>query len=1155
MARRRESFFSLPALVLIAALVAVVLYLLFPRQAVFEDMSYLDNPDGLSIAYLEVLLRSDSDNTALRINLAHMLVQSGQLDRAAEVLRPLVNQERVPSLAMEKWLSLHAKRVYAEPPGPGREALRQRLFERAQQVLSQPYGFERKQQLIRPSHQWLLPEQRLALLEGLLALAPEPWQQINLARQIAHLQESQGNPGAAADTLRQHLALVQPGRRAEYIDNLIRLELAGGNPRQALELFRRYRSEPPMDIAALEQGVRLATLAGARQQRQRWLQQLARQRPDDLELQRELLALQLGEGEVSAALATLRRMQRQEDQLTLADRRRLAQVLEWNDRPEEALEAWRSLYRQTGETEALDRAMALAEGLFRWPTLLDLLSRGARRNQLGPDDFRLWADALVREGRLDDARQRLEQGMARFPTNNELTDRRLALLINTRDFEEAIRMLEQQPELSASQRIELARLYWRTRQPEKALPLLEFSPDDPVLADIVEALRLDLATLLGRTDLLHQDYRRLISRPEAEDRQLDPQLLERLLNLAVLFEDYPAAIDLAERRFQQTGEARYLAALAEYHLALEDWRALERTLERWRQYSPVATERSRYWALLALLHQRHGRIADANQAYQRAHALAPDDQALLINWAWLQLSDPQQFRSTLPYLLARLEADATPTAYPVLAFGHSALGEPWRARHWFQLGLAERPDDVSWLVATARVMEQTGSPGLATDLRQQAAERLGRDQFPITDQLAVYQAEGMTRQAWQLLADNGTATAEAAANRLRAVAAFSLQQDEPLVAEALVYQVVPADADLRRQLQASLAPEPESRVEQVARLNRQLDRLGAAASPDERRALLRDTLLLARSFNRAVQVGSEWQDLGSFGVARQGVAAEYSLETYRWAVDLDEVSHRGKGSLRRSPGSGLEARVVLDRPAPERNWSLALARLHREGDADLSASITAALQPWDRVGLNASLHYRERTPDSAEAWWLTSRNRVSLGASYAPFSRLSTSVRLDQMSVDTVTGENLGDGSGVDLQTTYTLFREDPAWTLSAGYRRQRLDVADRLPPATSQALAQPLAPETLLAEDYERIGLNTRWFHGEPHALYRTAPSPRAFFGLGAGYVLSTATPDFGLELGLGWRVVGDDELALSGRWSSEGLDGNGRTDINLTYTIHLGR
>ncbi len=232
-----------------------------------------------------------------------------------------------------------------------------------------------------------------------------------------------------------------------------------------------------------------------------------------------------------------------------------------------------------------------------------------------------------------------------------------------------------------------------------------------------------------------------------------------------------------------------------------------------------------------------------------------------------------------------------------------------------------------------------------------------------------------------------------------------------------------------------------------------------------------------------------------------------------------------------------------------------MARLHRVGGGDVTASGQAYWQAGDRLGVSAGYHHHERTPDSAEAWWLSRRDRASLGLDYRPFSRLGLSGRVESLSVESLAGDRLGDGAGLDLLASYTLFRNDPAWTLTAGYRRQTLDLPEALPSVIQQDLSQSLAPAALLAEDYERLGLSTRWFHGEPHALYRTAPSPRAFLEMGAGYVLSTATPDFGLELGLGWRVVGDDELALSGRWSSEGLDGNGRTDINLTYTIHLGR
>ncbi|MEC7377863.1 MAG: hypothetical protein VX421_09620, partial [Pseudomonadota bacterium] len=197
----------------------------------------------------------------------------------------------------------------------------------------------------------------------------------------------------------------------------------------------------------------------------------------------------------------------------------------------------------------------------------------------------------------------------------------------------------------------------------------------------------------------------------------------------------------------------------------------------------------------------------------------------------------------------------------------------------------------------------------------------------------------------------------------------------------------------------------------------------------------------------------------------------------------------------------------------------------------------------------------ERAYDSAEAWWLSNRDALYAGLQYRPLPRLELTGRLEQLGYQSNTGGSLGEGLGFDATGTYTLFHQDPAWQVSLGYRRQTLDLASELDARTAGAFSGAASPGTLLAENYERIGLTTRWQHGEPGALYRTTPEPRYFVGLGAGYVLSTSSPDFGIDIGVGWRVVGDDDLALSLGYTSDGLDGNSRTDLNLTYTLYFGR
>ncbi|HKK55416.1 tetratricopeptide repeat protein [Marinobacter sp.] len=1154
MRRQRESFFSLPALILMGALIALVLYLLFPRQWLFEDPDYLEKPDGVPIAYLTALLKSDSDNVPLRLSLAGMLVATGQLEQADKILQPLLSHHPVVEQAFADYLELQGQRIFAVPEGPTRRARQDELYAAAQKLLRQPYQPQRLLELLRPLRNWISDPRYLSLLQSAQERMITPDQQLQLAREVARLEEAQSRPGAAAATLKPHLGSVSPADRAEFIDNMIRLELASGDPKAALELFKRRQPAQSMAEKTLSEGIRLARLAGASADEAAWIRQRANANPGNLNYQRQLLASQLAAGRPLAAITALRRLQQQPARLTPADRKTIAEVLEWNNLPAEALPVWVSLYRDTGSPLAFRRATDLARGLFQWETLLGVLEQAASRGRLQPEDYIGLAEAQIRTGRLDAAIATLSEGRLLYPDAARLTERLLTLHLNLRDFPAAITLLEGQPTLSESDRVQLASLLWRTRQPERALALLNVGIDDPELAENAQIIRLDLATYLGRTDILRKEYDRLSARG---DDELTPVLEERLLGLAVLFKDYPQALRLSQRRFEATGEPRLLAAMAEYQAVLERWSALATTLDRWRDLDPGARQNPRYWSLLALVHQRNNNIKAANEAYRTAWQLTPDDENLMINWAWLTLANAGEFADLLQALLTQIGDSPSTAAYPVLAYGYVALGKPGQALHWFRRGMTTRTDDIDWLLGTASVMTQTGQPGAATNLRQKAAVQLREDASTPANRFAIYREEGLLRLAWQALAGShrtpeGT-TADG--NLHEAFAYFAADQGDAGVAEALLPIASSRSQNSYQRIEQRLYPTPENRQQSANRYIRQIDQLDKPMAATQRQDTTRDTVNLHQSFNRAIQLGARWQDLGNFTVQRAGITGQSSHDELRWQLSAHEVTANTSGRLQDTPGGNIEAALTLDRRSGNAIWSLTASQLPRYQGGDLALAARYDSQWSDRLVLGAGYQFRERTPDSAEAWWLTRRNRGFINTGYTPFSRLNLNLQAEHLTIENLNSESLADGYVLDLNATYTLFRNDPAWTMSAGYRNQQLSLTDTLPASTLAALDQPLAASAVLTEEYEHVGFATRWFHGEPHALYRSTPSPRAFLGLEAGYVLSTSTPEVGVDLGLGWRVLGDDELALSGRWSSEGLDGNGRTEFNLTYTIYLGR
>ena len=1057
MQRRRPSFFSLPALLLMGVLFALVLYVLFPRQAIFEDLRYLNNPDAVSLAYLETLLKSDPDNTPLRINLGRMQRQAGQLDQARATLAPLMQAEPIPSRAMESYLELLISQFHAAPEGDRQEALKRELSQTLQHLMAEDYSVERKLALAEPALPLLDAPDQLAIRQTLFAGAKGA-ERLALAGKLARQYEAMGQPARAVDILESVLTQVPGERREAFVTDLIRLELAAGRPGRALALFRSRLGQAAMSPDQLREGIRLAGLAGADNIRRAWLGALATSEPGNLEVQRQWLGAQLGAGDTEGALATLRRMQQHTARLPLQDQALAAQILEWNGKPAEALTYWRQVYRATGSDQAFERAIQLASELFRWNQLAAILDNARKRQDLAAQGYTQLADTLVRLGRLDEAESRLREGLSRNRADLPLRERLATLLVNRRRFPEAIALLESGPALSDRERLQLARLYWRIRDPESAFNVLAVEPGDPALASEAAAMRLELASILGRTDFLQGEYRRLASLPP---EQLEAGVQEQLLNLAVMFDDLPGALRLARQRLDDTGNARYLAAIAEYQFALNDWGALASALDQWRAKAPEASRDPRFWTLKALLHQHRSEDEAAAAAFETAATLAPENTDVLISWSWFLLAHPDQLPGHLPQLLGRLAANPSPDSYSVLAYGYQALGDRKRALAWLGRGRPTHAADADWLLAMARLAEQNGALAEGLALRRQSVALAG-------------QPPGQSKQS-------------------------------------------------------VLFPGPAT--------------TGELSGP------------LYRYDNRALQIGMANQDLGGFSVQSQSVRGQFSHDRFRWLFNVETLDARGQGLLRTRPDPGRDVRLQLQNNTANTLLTFSLGQLSRYGDSRTTASAGITSQPNDRFSLSAGAILNERAFDSAEAWWLANRDAFYTDLRYRPFPRLELAGRLEHLAFDSNTGASLGNGLGFDATGTYTLFREDPGWQLSLGYRRQSLSLAETLDADTASALAASATPGSLLADNYERIGIETRWYHGEPHALYRTTAEPRFFVGLGAGYVLSTSSPDFGVDLGVGWRVVGDDDLAFSLGYTSDGLDGSARTDLNLTYTLYFGR
>ena len=126
--RRRGPFLAPVEIIVLAAMVGALLFLLFPGRD-FENPTFLARPDELSMAYLRMLLRAHPDQAEARILLVQEQMALGKLEEAHETLKPLRGRkdalgQRAEVLA----LKVDRTRLYAlQPEDPVRRSMQEEV--------------------------------------------------------------------------------------------------------------------------------------------------------------------------------------------------------------------------------------------------------------------------------------------------------------------------------------------------------------------------------------------------------------------------------------------------------------------------------------------------------------------------------------------------------------------------------------------------------------------------------------------------------------------------------------------------------------------------------------------------------------------------------------------------------------------------------------------------------------------------------------------------------------------------------------------------------------------------------------------------------------------------------------------------------------------
>lgn len=406
--------------------------------------------------------------------------------------------------------------------------------------------------------------------------------------------------------------------------------------------------------------------------------------------------------------------------------KRLAQVAEWNGKPDVALREWRWLALHGGGEESLLAVLRLAPGLGDYDALLEAWKRISSARQLDEAQWHAFADLFEQAGRPQEGIRFFEDRYAleHAPLLLEMAAR---LAQRSGDDDHAhrlyLRLLERHG-FSADRLLKIVTLDLLKGRYQQAYDLLQkYRGNIGEQESVYWKLLADLAWQLQHDEAAADAYRRL-----ASSGDLAKEDFSRLIFLLGESRQEEAAA-LAELAYRKYGDREMLLRALEIHAARHDLPAQKRLFEhaaadREADFSDSA----RFYLMRAQYHRAVGATPAARADFRRAASIAPND-ANTVNamlWFLIDVHDHAALREVMAQIIARGDHQ-NPAYWGGLAAAYQVLDQPARAVAYYTRQLKESGQDFLWLVNYADALEQDQQAGMAWRVRQHAWLQLRRN--------------------------------------------------------------------------------------------------------------------------------------------------------------------------------------------------------------------------------------------------------------------------------------------------------------------------------------------------------------------------------------------------------------------------------------------
>ncbi|EVT85214.1 biofilm formation protein PelB [Pseudomonas aeruginosa VRFPA09] len=940
---------------------------------------------------------------------------------------------------------------------------------------------------------------------------------------------------------RHHLALLRGKDRLATPFYEVELDILGALARpegmdeeQTRRLLERLRKIEHVSLndAMLERLARHALALDAPDLAARTFAELAGRDPQGRawEVGQELLAL------------------RPQDRTLLAD---LARLGEWTGNGPQALGLWKQLLAGADDAALREHAWRLSLQMFDFDSAIELLAPIGAQRQMTDEEL----DALVysheTRGTPEEGEAWLRGYVQGYPKQRLAWQRLQQILEHTQQLQEETgvwaRMARHFP-LSVKERMQWAETHWNLFDPRQAWKVLAGVDTRAIREPEFWRLRAALAWALEQDDDARAAYERML----ALDIRLNSSDEDQLI--ALYRDSNPQqALQVLIGSWQRSRDPRRLASALQLAENLHDWPALKSLLAE-AEGLPEAQGSPYYWVARARLAEQEGHGDVAERLYREALVRFPGENLVRERLLWFYIDRGR--RDSLAPLLAQWHGLALRDSTLWLPFASASLllERNDQALAWFRLYLKSNPND--WLVqaAYADALDASGYQDKALRLRRQLLRRLDREAVrawfeQFLDQLAATNQEP--------LKDDWLAWARGQG--------LKIGRNEEILA-ALRSQ---NRAALQRLLERGEL-DPAQRVEALVRLGHGGEALGEALgalgdghSRDNREQLRRQAAEILERTPQGLQLGWNKRDFGGLDFKGPTLRAARHLGD-DWYADLELGSGRYHGDALDSSllGSERNARLTLRRELAD---GFAAATLDGSWRDDEDRHGLGLLRNWRlsaRDELEAGLDWHRETDETGLMRALGMRDSVKLGGRHTLSGRDQLSWSLAHNRFSTRQGDDLGNGEALSLEWAHTLFFDGPAWQLRGGIDYQRNRLENRLPDDLLAAHGGALAldgarSQDLLQDRYGQVYLGSTWRRGFPGALNRSRPQYTWIVDTLAGWQWTEKEFNYGIDLGIGMELLGDDELAFTFGYQSapQGGGGDAGGTLGVTYSTRFGR